>query len=116
MPMLAPTNVTTFRPKAKQTLSDLLEPSRDCDEGLARVIRAFERSGIRVVDENEFMGDASTREDEGTLSALTSVHEHLSPPFVSEYLTRPLRTEAEARAQSGKAHSVFETILSVWRP
>ena len=87
-------------PKAKrQTFSDLLEPSRDCDEGLARVIRAFERSGIAVV----------TDDDPIPLNASMIVQPH-ELIAMAEYVQN---TDAETR---GKAHAIFENILSVWRP
>ena len=59
----------------------------------------------RAFDEMELAQAAAKREARQKAKA-----------HVSEYLTRPLRTEAEARAQSGKAHAIFENILSVWRP
>lgn len=68
----------------RQTLRDLCEPSREQDEALLRVIAAYEAEGGQV------LFDEPADEPKPVEAA---------QPFVSEYLTRPLRTEDEARAQ-----------------
>ena len=58
--------------------------------------------------------------DEVELAQMAAKHEEREAnkpqPFVSPYLQKRLRSEQEVRATRGKCHSVFETILSVWRP
>lgn len=76
------------------------EPARQHDDGLLRVIPAFERSGVAVVMPDETEDEALERMASKSLP-------------VSPYLRRPLRTEAEVR---GKAHPIFETILDAVRP
>lgn len=78
-------------------------PSRDQDNGLLRVIRALERSGIAVVAPDEHEDDAIER----TLRALP-----VSPGLERLAAQVGTRTEAEARA----LHPVFEKILEAWRP
>lgn len=75
----------------RQTLRDLCEPSREQDEALLRVIAAYEAEGGQVL----FSGESSEAAEEKGPDALASAPQ----PHVSEYLTRPLRTEEEARAQ-----------------
>lgn len=92
MPAISPhSNVINFKPR---------EPSRQEDERLLAAITEAEQLGLQVfVDDDEAVESAGA--------------------YVSEYLKRPLRTEAEVRAQraarEGKVHSVFAPILNWWR-
>jgi hypothetical protein len=95
-----------------QTLADLMAPDREADEKLLRVIQGFEDRGVVVA----FEGDASTREGEERdviPGAGSSVAAASSPNnFVSEYLTRPLRTEQQAREDRAKLHPVFADVFA----
>jgi hypothetical protein len=87
--------ILQFPRRRPMGLAQLMEPDREADEKLLRVIQGFEDRGKVVVFPSE-----------------------QPEPFVSPYLLRPLRTEQEVRAlrsQSAKPHSVFEGILSWWR-
>ena len=70
--------------RPRQTLRDLCEPSREQDEALLRVIAAYEAEGGQVLFDEQ-------ADEPKPVEA--------PQPYVSEYLTRPLRTEDEARAQ-----------------
>lgn len=86
------TNVIPFeRPKA--------EPSRGHDDGLLRVIRALERSGIAVVAPDECEDAAIERAMRNVLP--------VSPEL--ERLASSTRTEAEARAERA-----YAALLQVW--
>ena len=76
--------VIQFPPRPRQTVADLCAPSREDDEKLLRVIAAYEAEGGRV------LFDEPADEPKPV---------EAPRPYVSEYLTRPLRTEDEARTQ-----------------
>lgn len=87
----------------QQTLADLMEPDRKADEALLRIIRAFEDNGVAVL-----------MPDECEVIPLQRAQEVLpvSPRLAA--MAASVRTEAEARA--GRAHPIFENILSPFRP
>jgi len=112
-----PATITTLYPaktSKRQTLADLCEPDRAQDEALLRVIQGFEDRGREVVVE----GDAPIREDgeRGGIPGAGSFAAAASSPnnFVSEYLTRPIRTEQQAREDRAKLHPVFADIFSTF--
>lgn len=76
--------VIQFPPRPRQTFADLCAPSREDDEKLLRVIAAYEAEGGQVLFDEQ-------ADEPKPVEA--------PQPYVSEYLTRPLRTEDEARAQ-----------------
>jgi hypothetical protein len=99
--------ILQFAPRPRQTFADLCAPSREDDEKLLKVIQGFEDRGREVV----FTEDP--------------LDVYVPEPFVSEYLTRPLRTEDEARAQlnrprippaRGLVHEIFDLALAPFRP
>lgn len=121
----------------RQTLRDLCEPSREQDEALLRVIAAYEAEGGQVLfsgessEEGEPSPLASGRYVERTAPSATAPHQNrlerdavqgqatLDDPrspnnFVSEYLTRPLRTEQQAREDRAKLHPVFASIFDAF--
>lgn len=79
------------------------EPKRHQDEGLLRVIRALERSGIGVVGPDEDEDDAIERAMRKSLP--------VSPGLQVLVDRVGKRTEAEARALP-----IFENILEPFRP
>jgi hypothetical protein len=117
-------NVLKFRPRTE--LRDLCAPDREADEKLLRVIQGFEDRGVTVA----FEGEAATREGaerDAIPGAGSGVADRTTSPnnFVSQYLTRPLRSEAEVRALRnqprvpkalGLIDPLFAAILAPFRP
>ena len=83
-PAVPKATVIQFPPRPRQTFADLCAPSREDDEKLLRVIAAYEAEGGQV------LFDEPADEPKPV---------EAPQPYVSEYLTRPLRTEDEARTQ-----------------
>lgn len=92
--------------RPRQTLADLCEPSREQDEALLRVIAAYEAEGGQVL----FSGEGPETAEEKGPDALASAPQ----PYVSEYLTRPLRTEQQAREDRAKLPPVFADIFDAF--
>lgn len=87
-----PSTVHHLPLRPRQTLADLMAPDREADEKLLRVIQGFEDRGVEV-----------------TFDEPKPIEGH-----VSEYLTRPLRTEQQARADRAKLHPVFAGIFDAF--
>ena len=84
------------------------EPSREDDERDLQLIAVLEENGIRVVFDGEGEGDTPNRE---AGKSETPGAPGLSPtPFVSPYLQRPLRSEAEVRAALARPANLGDLI------
>lgn len=83
-------------------VGNVREPTREEDERLLRVMRAFEDSGVRVVDADEALDMQALHDGAAEIAKkFAPLNDQSAHRATSSYLNQPLRTEEEVRAKRG---------------